>query len=138
MRRVWVVCLAAALAACGGGGSGGGDGDGDQAAFCDRLDRLTRNDPFLVFGDAATADEIEVAFEALVERAAELLDVAPPEARAAARDYAESAEALDALLAAAGYDGAAVDARAYREQQVTYAEAAARLERYLTSECPTG
>jgi len=132
MRRCWAL-LATALVtvSCGGGG----DDEGDAAAFCDRLDRLASNDPFLAFGDRATPQEIETAFDALVERADELLDVAPPEARAAARGYAEAAEALDGILAAAGYDGAAADARAYGDQQQAYAESAARLERYLSAQC---
>lgn len=134
MRRLAVlltVTVLASAAACGGDGSG----DGDQALFCERLDRLTRNDPFVAFGEAASAEDIEVAFGALVARADELLDVAPPEARPAARDYADAAHALDSLLAGAAYAPANVDARAYREEQVVYVEAAQRLERYLTAEC---
>jgi hypothetical protein len=119
------------LAACGGGGND----EGDRALFCERLDRLTRNDPFLAFGDQASADDIQVAFSALVERADELLDVAPPEARGAARDYTEAARALDALLADADYAPTGVDTRAYRDEQVAYTEAAQRLERYLNAEC---
>jgi hypothetical protein len=132
MRRVAMlgVAIAVALAACADG-----DGDGDQARFCERLDRLTRNDPFLAFGDTASPADIEVAFEALVERADELVDVAPREARPAARDYAAASEALDSLLAGAAYDPVDVDTSAYRDQQVAYAEAAQRLERYLTAEC---
>jgi hypothetical protein len=129
---VLAVALVVVSGACIGGG---GDDDGDAATFCDRLDRLTRNDPFLAFGDQATADDIEAAFDALVDRAEDLVDVAPPEARAAARDYAESAAALDEVLADAGYDGAAADARAYRDHQVAYTDAANRLERYLDAEC---
>jgi len=131
MRRIGTLAVALILGACGGND----DDDGDAAAFCDRLDRLTENDPFLAFGDTATADEIEQAFGALVDRAQELVDVAPPEARAAARDYAESAGAVDALMAGAGYDGTAVDARAYRTQQLAYADASRLLLRYLESEC---
>lgn len=133
MRRLARLGVAGLLvvAACGARDAG----NGDQALFCERLDRLTRNDPFLAFGDTASADDIEVAFGALMERADELLDVAPPEARAAARDYAEAAEALDALLASAAYLPTGVDTRAYRNQQVAYVEAAQRLERYLTAEC---
>jgi hypothetical protein len=121
--------LALGAASCGGGSSV------DARAFCQRLDRLTRNDPFLVFGDRATPKEIETAFTALVARADELLEVAPDEVRAAARDYAEAAKGLDDLLAGAAYDGDEVDARAYRDQQVDYTEAASRLERYLDSDC---
>jgi hypothetical protein len=122
---------AAVLGACGDDG----DSAGDPALFCERLDRLTRNDPFLAFGETADAGDIEVAFGALVDRAGELLDVAPPEARAAARDYADAVEALDSLLAGAAYSPTEVDARAYRNEQVAYAEAAQRLERYLDAEC---
>lgn len=133
MRRVAMLVAAGllAVAACGAR-----DADlGDEALFCERLDRLTRNDPFLAFGDTASADDIEVAFGALIDRADELLDVAPPEARAAARDYAEAAEELDSLLASAAYLPANVDTRAYRNEQIAYVEAAQRLERYLTAEC---
>lgn len=133
MRRLVAMLVALiVLAACSGGDD---SGEGDRAAFCDRLDRLTRNDPFLAFGDRATAADIETAFRALVDRADELLEVAPPDARAAARDFAESAAALDELLAEVDYDGTAADPRAYRAEQVTYTEAAARLERYLDAEC---
>jgi hypothetical protein len=118
------------LTACGGGSD-----EGDKALFCERLDRLTNNDPFLAFGDQASADEIELAFSALIDRAGELVEVAPPEPRGAARDYAEAAAALDDLLAAAGYAPTGVDERAYRDQQTAYVEAAQRLERYLTAEC---
>jgi hypothetical protein len=119
----------------GASACGGGSGDGDQALFCERLDRLTRNDPFQAFGDRASAADIEVAFGALVDRADELVDVAPPEARPAARDYADAAHALDSLLAGTGYEPTGVDTRAYRNEQVAYTEAAQRLERYLTAEC---
>jgi len=131
--RLRVAAVALVLAAVAGCGDGGGDGD--QDAFCDRLDRLTRNDPFLAFGERASAADIESAFGALVDRARELLEVAPDEARAAARDFTESAEALEELLADVDFDGAAIDARAYRDHQLTYAEASARLERYLDAEC---
>jgi hypothetical protein len=125
-----LLASAALLGACGDGGSAG-----DPARFCERLDRLTRNDPFLAFGETADAGDIEVAFGALVDRAGELLDVAPPEARGAAQDYADAVEALDSLLAGAAYSPTEVDARAYRNEQVAYAEAAQRLERYLDAEC---
>jgi hypothetical protein len=118
-----------------GCGDDGGPSDGDPAAFCARLDRLTNNDPFRAFGDRATTAEIEQAFTALVARASEIVDVAPPEARGAAGDYADAARELDDLMAGAAYDGNAIDARAYRDQQVAYAAAAARLERHLESEC---
>lgn len=130
MRRLGTLAVALLLAGCGGDG-----GTVDAAAFCDRLDRLTQNDPFLAFGDTATPAEIEQAFGALVERAGELLEAAPDEARGAARDYAEAASALDSLMAGAGYDGALVDARAYRAEQLTYSEAADRLLRYLDAQC---
>src|SRR5688500_18688429 len=131
MRRLVVLALGVLLpvvatsAACGDGGRG----DGDATRFCERLDRLTSNDPFLAFGDTASADDIETAFGALIDRADELVDVAPPAARAAASDYADAAKALDALLADAGYVGAEVEAVAYRHEQTDYAEAAQRLER---------
>jgi hypothetical protein len=134
VRRPLVLLLAlvALVAGCGD------DGPSDEeraATFCQRLDRLTTSDPFAAFGERATGAEIEAAFDALVAGAEELLETAPDEARAAARDYAESAAALDSLLAGAGYEGAAVDVRAYREEQLRYTEAAVRLERHLTTEC---
>ena len=129
--RSVVVGLLVVLAACGGGG----DDDGDEATFCTRLDRLTDNDPFRAFGATATAAEIEQAFTALVERADELVDVAPPEARGAADDFATSAAAMRDVLAEAGFDGATVDTRAYRDAQLTYAEASTRLLRYLDTTC---
>jgi len=70
-----------------------------------------------------------------VERANELADVAPEEARPAARTYADATTAMDDLMADAGYDGARLDARAYRDEQVTYSEAAERLLNYLDAEC---
>lgn len=132
MRRLGAAAaVTLLLASCGGGG----DGNGDVATFCDRLDRLTRNDPFGAFGDRATEADVEAAFEALVARAEELAEVAPPEARAAARDFEGSARALDEILAEVGYDGTKADGRAYREHQVAYIDASERLERYLTAEC---
>jgi hypothetical protein len=131
LGAVALLLAAGGLTACGGGSSN----DGDQATFCERLDRLTRNDPFVAFGDHASADDIEVAFGALVERAGELVDVAPPEARGAARDYAEAATSLRSLLADADYAPTGVDTRSYRDEQVAYVEAAQRLERYLNAEC---
>ncbi|HEY9555549.1 MAG TPA: hypothetical protein VIR58_02375 [Acidimicrobiales bacterium] len=139
MRRRWPLVLLPvlvpmlALVACSDGD--GADAAGDPELFCDRLDRLVRNDPFLAFGERATNDEIAMAFDALVQRADELVEVAPPEARAAARTYAESTRALDDLLAEVGHDGTEVDARAYREQEITYKDSAQRLERHLESEC---
>ncbi len=134
MRRLLVLLVGAA--ALGAGCADDGPSDEERsAAFCERLDRLTTNDPFAAFGDRATAAEVEAAFEALVARADELLDTAPEEVRAAARDYAEAAHGLDSLLAGAAYQGAAVDVREYRDEQLRYVEAATRLERYLTSEC---
>jgi hypothetical protein len=133
MRRlVGLVVGVLLLAACGGDG---GSADGDPARFCELLDRLTANDPFLAFGDTATADEIEEAFGALIDRAEELVDVAPPAVHAAATDYAEAAAALDTLLADVAYVGADVDAAAYQHEQTAYAEAAQRLVRYLEGEC---
>jgi len=134
VRRRWMPLLAMVLVV-GGCGDDGGPSERDAEAFCARLDRLTNNDPFRAFGDRATSAEIEQAFTALVERASEIVDVAPPDARGAANDYADAARELDDLMAGAAYDGNAIDARAYRDQQVAYANAAARLERYLESEC---
>lgn len=132
MRRLAALSLAAAvLTGCGDDGPG----DGDAALFCQRLDRLATNDPFAAFGDTASARDIETAFAALVARADELVDVAPPDVRAAARDYADAAHALDAMLADAGYLPSVAEPSAYRDEQTAYTEAAARLERYLESEC---
>jgi hypothetical protein len=132
-RPLAIVCSAVlVLAACGDDGPS----DAQRAAtFCTRLERLTENDPFAAFGDRATPSEVQAAFEALVERAHELVDRAPDEAKAATRDYADAAEALDSILAGAAYDGARADQRAYRDEQTRYVQAAARLERYLESEC---
>lgn len=135
MRTILAVLVAVSVALTGCGGDGAGGGDGDQAAFCQRLDRLTANDPFAAFGDVATGDQIEEAFRALTARAEELVEVAPPEPRGAARDYAEAADELAALLDEAGFDPVAVDTRAYRDAQQTYVEAADRLLRYLDAEC---
>lgn len=129
-----LVAASGAVVALGLGGCGGDGGRGDQAAFCERLERLTENDPFVAFGATATEAEMELAFTALVARAGELDEVAPPAARAAAGDYLAAVERLDELLAAAGY-GTDVDVRAYREAQTAYVEAALRLERYLAAEC---
>ena len=131
----WITVVVAVLIVSLTGCGDDGPADGDQALFCERLDRLTANDPFLAFGDIATAADIEAAFSALVERAEEMVEVAPPEPCEAARDIAEAAAALDALLAAVEYDGAAADARAYRDEQLAYAAASDRLLRYLESEC---
>jgi hypothetical protein len=38
-------------------------------------------------------------------------------------------------MAEAGYDGARLDARAYRDEQEAYTEAADRLLNYLDAEC---
>ena len=130
MRRLVALLVVTAAAACGDGGP-----TADPAAFCDRLDRLSGNDPFLAFGDTATAAEIEAGFEALVARADELVDVAPEDVEPAARAYRDAAAAMDELMADAGYDGARLDARAYRDEEVAYPEAADRLLRYLDSEC---
>ena len=128
--RVVAVALVLVLAACGDDGP-----SADPAAFCRRLDRLTTNDPFLAFGATASPAEIEQGFEALVTRARELADVAPEEVRPAAEAYRDAAAAMEALMADAGYDGARLDARAYRDEEVAYTEAADRLLRYLEAEC---
>jgi hypothetical protein len=128
---VVVAVTATGLAGCGDDQPA----DGDPVAFCERLDRLTTNDPFLAFGDVATAADIEAAFSALVARADELVEVAPPEPRGAALDFAEAAAALDSLMAGAAYDSAALDARAYRDEQLAYAAASDRLLRYFESSC---
>jgi hypothetical protein len=129
--RLVTALLVVALAGTGCGDHGR---DGDQAAFCQRLDGLTENDPFQAFGDTATEAQMQEAFTALKARADELVEVAPDTARGAATDYRDAVQGLDALLAEAGY-GTDVDVRAYREQQMAYVEAAQRLERYLTAEC---
>jgi hypothetical protein len=135
-RRLALLVLPAAIpllaaAACGD------DGSTDATAFCAHLERLTQNDPCAAFGPRATDAEIEQAFQALVARAQELAALAPAEERPTARDYADAAVGLDRIMAAAGYDGARLDTRAYRDEQVQYADAAARLERYLDT-CPRG
>ena len=118
------------LSACGDDGP-----SADPEAFCRRLDRLTTNDPFLAFGATASPAEIEQGFEALVLRADELVDVAPEEVRPAAQAYRDAAAAMDELMAAAGYDGARLDVRAYRDEEEAYTEAADRLLRHLEAEC---
>jgi hypothetical protein len=129
MRVLGVLLVALLLSACRD------EPSADPELFCDRLGRLTENDPFLAFGDTATPSEIAEAFEALVERADELLDAAPEEVRPAAEDYADAVAEMDELMADAGYDGARLDARAYRDEQEAYTEAGDRLLRYLESEC---
>lgn len=131
---VAVLAVAAVVAGAASAGCGDDSSHGDQATFCQRLDRLTENDPFQAFGDTATEAEMQEAFTALKARADELVEVAPDAAEAAATDYRDAVLGLDGLLADAGY-GADVDVRAYREQQTAYVEAAQRLERYLTAEC---
>ena len=133
MRLLGLLAVIALVGACGDDGP-----SADPQAFCVRLDRLTENDPFLAFGDTASPTEIAEGFEALVARADELEDVAPEEVRPAAAAYADAARAMDELMADAGYDGARLDARRYRNEQEDYTEAAARLLRYLDAECGTG
>jgi hypothetical protein len=141
MRRRLLLLAGAAIALLGAVAvvalrAGGDDGPKpDQAAFCQRLDRLTSNDPFAAFGDRATEAEIAQAFDALVARTDELVDLAPDEARGAARDAAEGARRLRDLLAEAGGDADAVDALAYRDAQDRYTAAGDRLERYLSASC---
>jgi hypothetical protein len=112
----------------------GEDPQPDQEVFCQRLDRLSSNDPFLAFGDRASPEEIQAGFAALRERAGELVEVAPDDVRNAARDYRQAVVALDDLLAAADYRSD-VDPNEYRKQQLLYVEASQRLERYLTGVC---
>lgn len=132
MRWLALILGCALLAGCGSEGDGS---DGDQVGFCRQLDRLSQNDPFLALGDTATAAEVEQAFAALVTRSDELVTLAPPDVRGAAADFHESAAALDSLLEDSGYLPAGVDARAYRDQQLQYAEASRLLLRYLEAEC---
>lgn len=129
MRVLAVLVVALLVSACGD------DEHADPELFCERLGRLTENDPFLAFGDTATPSEIAEAFDALVERADELAEVAPDEIRPAAEDYAEATTAMDELMADAAYDGARLDNRAYRDQQEAYAEASDRLLNHLEAEC---
>jgi hypothetical protein len=132
VRRLWTAAAAALLAAPG---CGGGSSHGDAARFCTRLEHLSENDPFRVFGARATNQDIRTAFEALVQRSRELADVAPPEVKPTAEAYARASARMDSLMAGAGYDGSAVDAPAYRAAQLDYTAASTRLVRYLTSEC---
>jgi hypothetical protein len=133
--RSWLAAALTALVTLAGACGGGSEDTSDAKAFCQQLDRLAANDPFAAFGDRATDEEVSTAFDALVARAGALRHVAPAEARASAREYAEAAAALQRLLAAADFDGTKVDARAYRDQQLRYTKAAALLERYLSNEC---
>ena len=136
MRRLGVTVATALLlvAACG---SSGPSDQAKTALFCTRLERLAQNDPFRAFGGRATSKDIQTAFTALVVRAKELADTAPAEERPTARAYATAAKALDSLMAGAAYNGSAVDARAYRNAQNDYTQAATSLEGYLSSRCPT-
>jgi hypothetical protein len=130
MRRLVILAATLLLVACGGDGD-----EADPALFCQRLDRLTENDPFRAFGDTASAAEIEEGFDALVARAEELVDVAPDDARPAARAFAESASTMRDVLDEAGFDPSTLDTRAYRDAQLIYTEASDRLLRYLDTEC---
>jgi len=129
MRVVAVLVVALLVSACND------EPSADPELFCSRLGRLTENDPFLAFGDTATPTEIAEAFEALVERADELVEVAPEEVRPAAEAYADATIGMDDLMAEAGYDGARLDARAYRDLQEAYTEAADRLLNHLDAAC---
>lgn len=130
LRRALAGFALIMAAACSSGGE-----DAAAQTFCERLDRLTTNDPFRSLGDTATPDEMEVAFHALVERGRELVDAAPPEAKGSARDFAEASEEMDELMADAGYDGADLDQRAYRDAQLRYADASRRLLAHLDASC---
>ncbi|MDQ2650382.1 MAG: hypothetical protein M3Z03_12625 [Actinomycetota bacterium] len=130
-----VVCAIAGVALLVNAEGDDGDPAPDPAAFCRSLERLADNDPFEAFGDRATEAEISAAFDALVQRADELLELAPDEPRGAARDLAETSRRLRDLLAEAGGNAAEVDGLAYSDAQARYDEAASRLERYLTAEC---
>src|SRR3546814_15767841 len=82
MRRRWPLVLLPvlvpmlALVACSDGD--GADAAGDPELFCDRLDRLVRNDPFPAFGERATNDEIAMAFDDPVQRADQPVEVGLP------------------------------------------------------------
>ena len=130
MRRLVTLAATLLLVACGGDGD-----EADPALFCQRLDRLTENDPFRAFGDTASAAEIEEGFDALVARAEELVAVAPDDARPAARAFAEGASTMRDVLDEAGFDPSTLDTRAYRDAQLIYTEASDRLLRYLDTEC---
>jgi hypothetical protein len=124
------LALVAGLGACGND-----DGGADPVAFCDRLDRLTRNDPFDAFGAEAGPEEIRAGFAALRDRSRELVALAPEAVRPTAREYAQAVAAMDSLMAGAGYDGANLDVAAYRAEQQRYTEASRLLLRHLESEC---
>jgi hypothetical protein len=124
------IVLAVGVGACGDDGGGA-----DPVAFCDRLDRLARNDPFDAFGAEAGAEEIRAGFTALRQRAVELVPLAPEAVRPTAHEYADAVTAMDSLMAGAGYDGAALDIEAYRIEQQRYAEASRLLLRHLDAEC---
>lgn len=130
MWRLGLVTVAVVLAACGRDGE-----TADPATFCERLDRLTENDPFRAFGDTANPGEIEEGFRALVERADELVEVAPDEGRGAAQDFADSASTMQSAMADAGFAPDGLDTRTYRDAQLAYTEASGRLLRYLDTEC---
>lgn len=137
VRLPTVRLLAGVLAGATVFGVGGCGSDGptaDPELFCQRLDRLASNDPFDAFGDVATPDQVETAFAALRERAAELVEVAPERARSAADEYRAAVIAIDDLLRGAGYSSS-VDPQAYQPLQLDYIEAAQRLERFLEAEC---
>jgi hypothetical protein len=132
-RLLAVTVLAAVLAV--GVGACGDDGGGDPVAFCDRLDRQARNDPFDAFGAEAGAEEIRAGFAALRDRSRELVTLAPEAVRPTAREYADAVAAMDSLMAGTGYDGAALDVEAFRAEQQRYAEASRLLLRHLDAEC---
>jgi hypothetical protein len=135
VRRLWGIAGAVALLAVAACSHGGASTTG-ATTICDRLDRLTQNDPFRAFGARATPKEIQAAFTAVVARAKDLVAGAPADIRPDAQAYANAATRLDSLMAGAGYDGAAVDAVAYRDAQNAYYTAADSLIRYYTTQCP--
>ena len=132
MGRVRTAAAAGLLLAVVGCSSGS---SADPKLFCARLERLTQNDPFTKFGDAATTAEMRAAFDALHVSARALAHVAPDEGRRAATDYADAVDRMRSLMAGAAFDGSQVDLSRYRDAELDYYVASGRLERYLHSSC---